>query len=139
MRQSIFNRFVEDGVFNDLSDSTIFDLCEALLKKDAKKLQYVYSQINQMDVNPVGLISLLYQNVKNIIKIQLAKNPTPTSTDIPNNKFYAIKFNYLNKFTSKQLISIFEMLTELDKKIKLGNIDIDNIIDYIIVYIFSIR
>jgi DNA polymerase III delta subunit len=43
LKKTIFSEFVNDGVFNDLTDSTIFDLCSAILKKDIDKLTYIYS------------------------------------------------------------------------------------------------
>lgn len=137
LKQNLFKEFYKDGVFNDLSDSTIFDFCSSILKKDISKLTYIYSQLDRMDVNPLGFVSILYQNVKDIIKIQLGVRPTPESTGIAKNKFYAIKYNNLNKFNTKQLIQIFELLTDIDKQVKLGQLDVDNIIDYVIVSIFS--
>lgn len=137
LKQNLFKEFYKDGVFNDLSDSTIFDFCSSILKKDISKLTYIYSQLDRMDVNPLGFVSILYQNVKDVIKIQLGVKPTPESTGIAKNKFYAIKYNNLNKFNTKQLIQIFELLTDIDKQVKLGQLDVDNIIDYVIVSIFS--
>ena len=138
LRQKLFSEFELDGVFSDLSDSTIFDLSDAILKRDSKKLAYVYKQLDCMDVNPVGLINLLYQSIKNIIKIQLIKNSTPESSGIAKNKFFAIKYNYIGKYNKQQLVKIFLFLTELDKQIKLGLIDVDNIVDQLIVFIFSV-
>lgn len=137
LKQNIFKEFYKDGVFNDLSDATIFDFCSSIIKKDISKLTHIYSQLDRMDVSPLGFISILYQNIKDIIKIQLGVKPTPESTGIAKNKFYAIKYNNLNKFNTKQLIQIFELLTDIDKQVKLGQLDVDNIIDYVIVSIFS--
>ena len=137
LKQNIFKEFYKDGVFNDLSDATIFDFCSSIIKKDITKLTYIYSQLDRMDVNPLGFVSILYQNIKDIIKIQLGVKPTPESTGIAKNKFYAIKYNNLNKFNTKQLIQIFELLTDIDKQVKLGQLDVDNIIDYVIVSIFA--
>lgn len=137
LKQNIFKEFYKDGVFNDLSDATIFDFCSSIIKKDISRLTQIYSQLDRMDVSPLGFISILYQNIKDIIKIQLGVKPTPESTGIAKNKFYAIKYNNLNKFNTKQLIQIFELLTDIDKQVKLGQLDVDNIIDYVIVSIFS--
>lgn len=137
LKQNIFKEFYKDGIFNDLVDSTIFDFCSSIIKKDISKLTYIYSQLDRMDISPLGFVSILYQNVKDIIKIQLGVKSTPESTGIAKNKFYAIKYNNLNKFNTKQLIQIFELLTDIDKKVKLGQLDVDDIIDYVIVSIFA--
>ena len=137
IRRDLLKQFMVDGVFNDLSDSTIFDFCSAILKKDTKKLAYIYSQLESMDVSPVGFVQILYQNIKDIIKIQLGVKPTPESTNIQRNRFFAIKYNNLNIFSGKQLISMFKILTDVDKKIKLGQLDVNDVIDYLIVSIFS--
>lgn len=137
IRKNIFKEFFLDGIFNDLTDSTIFDFCTSIIQKDISKLTYVYSQLDRMDVNPLAFVSILYQNFKDIIKIQLSNKATPENTNIPKNKFFAIKYNNLNKFNQKQLISIFKLLSEIDKKLKIGQLDVNNIIDYLIVSIFS--
>lgn len=137
IRKNIFNEFNIDGVFNDLSDATIFDFCSAILKKDINKLTQIYIQLDRIDVNPLGFISILYQNIKDLIKIQTISNATPENTKIAKNKFYAIKYNNLNKFSSYQLIQIFKLLSSIDKKIKLGQLDINDLLDYIVVSIFS--
>ena len=43
IRKNIFKEFFNDGVFNDLSDSTIFDFCTSIVQKDIPKLIHVYS------------------------------------------------------------------------------------------------
>ena len=136
-RSLIFQQFKQDGIFNDITDLTIFDLSTAIIQKDVEKLKQIYLQLDRIDVNPLALVNILYQNFKDIIKIQLGKNATPESTGIARNKFFAITYNNLNFYTSNQLISIFEMLTSIDYQLKTGVLDADLIIDYIIVNIFS--
>lgn len=139
LRQKLFNEFQIDGVFSDLTDATVFDLADAILKKDVHELLYIYKQIDCMDVSPIGLVSILYQSVKNIIKIQLTKNSTPESVGIAKNKFFAIKYNYVGKYSRQQLINLFLTLTDIDKRIKTSQLDVEDIIDYLIVYVFSVR
>lgn len=138
MRQKLYDEFRVDGVFSDLSDATIFDLADSILKRDTIKFISIYKQIDSIDVNPLGLVSVLYQSIKNIIKIQLVKNSTPESTDIAKNKFFAIKYNYVGKYNRNQLVQLFLFLTDVDKQIKTGKLDVNDLIDYIITFIFSI-
>jgi len=60
LKQNIFKEFYKDGIFNDLVDSTIFDFCSSIIKKDISKLTYIYSQLDRMDISPLGFVSILY-------------------------------------------------------------------------------
>lgn len=134
-RSNIFKEFVDEGVLEDLSAYTIFNLTNAVLKKDKSIVGSIYRELKSMDVEPIGLLTILYNNFRNIIKIQLTNNATPESTNIPSKQFWAVKYN-CNVYTKQKLIEIFIMLTDLDRKIKTGEINTSLLIDYILVNIF---
>lgn len=135
IRSNIFEEFVSEGVLEDLSSYTIFNFTNAILKKDKSALSNIYKELKSMDVEPIGLLTILYNNFRNIIKIQLTSNATPDNTNIPSKQFWAIKHN-CDIYTKQKLIEIFIMLTDLDRKIKTGEISVSLLIDYILVNIF---
>ena len=53
----------------------------------------LYAELNKIDVEPLGLVKLLYDNLKVIISIQLDPNTTAESIGIASNRFWAIKKN----------------------------------------------
>ena len=138
-RNFVFNQFIEDGIFNDLSKYTIFDFSNAIVKKDIATLRNIYREIDRIDIEPIGLVTVLLNNFRNIIKIQLASNPTAESCGMKPNQFWAIKYS-CGIYTKDQLLFIFDFLTEIDKKIKTGMIPVDSfLIDYIVVSILTRR
>ena len=99
----------------------------------------IYKEIDKIDIEPIGLVTVLLNNFRNIIKIQLANNPTAESCGMKPNQFWAIKHS-CGLYTKEQLLSIFNFLTEIDKKIKTGMIPVDSfLIDYIVINILTRR
>lgn len=132
-----FKKFVEDGIFDDLSDHNIFDFCSAILKKDIPSLTRLYAEISKIDVEPLGLVKLLYDNLRTIISIQLDPNATAESVGIASNRFWAIKKNNCGYYTKDQLLMMFYMITDIDRKLKSGEITTDIMIDYIVCHMLS--
>lgn len=135
-RNFIFENFIKDGVYEDLSNFQIYDLTNAIQIKDFDKISSILADIENIDVEPTGLLTLLYGGFKKIINVWLDKNPTPESTGLKSNQIYAIK-NLPRNYTKEQLINVFEFLTTVDFKLKNGYIDANNLIDYIIIKVLS--
>lgn len=134
----MLNNFIADGVFSDLSNKTIFDFTNALFHRDLAKLTLIELELCNIDIDGVGLLVTLYNNVKNVILIQL--NPTATADDcnLKPNQFWAIKKNNCNIYTKEQLLTLFDELTALDSKFKSGIVPTDLLIDYITVLFFTV-
>ena len=88
-------------------------------------------EIKSFDAEPLGVVTLLYQGFKKLIQVWLAKQATPDSTGLKSNVIYV-----LNKqprvYTKEQLIAAFQLLNNIDKELKSGNIEIKWLIDYVI-------
>lgn len=136
VRNDIFKLLVENGNFDDVSDNTIFTLSNAISSKDLNKICEILSEISILDIEPIGLNSVLYQNFRKLILVWCSNNPTPENTGLKSNQIWAI--NKLPRtFSKEQLINIFSMLTSIDKKIKTGNLETKYLIDYLICKILS--
>lgn len=136
-RKSAVKDFIYDGIFNDLSHYNVFDISTAIVKRDVNTLKNVYSEINNIDCEPIGLVALLLKNFKDVITVQLSSNPSPEKCGMESKKFWAVKYS-CGYYTKEQLIKIYEMLTSIDFQIKTGSISTSELIDYMITYIFSI-
>lgn len=136
-RKYIYDDFEYEGLFNDSSIHNIFDFSNALLKKDITSLTSLYKEIEKIDCEPLGLVTTLYQSIRNIILIQLDPNATPEATGLPSNRFWAIKKNACGFYNRDQLLNIFELITSIDKKLKTGEISVNIIIDYIVCHMLS--
>lgn len=138
-RKFTFDKFIEDGIFSDLSTYTIFDFSNAIVKKDVNTLRNIYKEIDKVDIEPIGLVTVLLNNFRNIIKIQLANNPTAESCGMKPNQFWAVKHS-CGIYNKEQLMFIFDFLTDIDRRIKTGVMPVDSfLIDYIVITILTRR
>lgn len=130
-RKSIFN-IIKDQLFTDISEYSIFDIVNSIVRKDTDSLVNAYVDIQNIDVEPFGLLALLTNNFKHVIDIQLAKNPSAESVGVSSKQYWAIK-NYSCGFYSKdELVEIYKLLTSIDLKIKTGQLDTSNVVDYLV-------
>ena len=136
LRKTKFKEFIKDKVFSDLSSYTIFSLSNAIITKNIEELRQIYNEIENIDINAIGLVTVLYNNFKNIINIQLGVNPTAESLGMNPKQFMALRYR-INHYSKNQLISIFDMLTSIDKRLKTSQLPANYIIDYIILKILS--
>lgn len=133
-QSKIFSLLNDEDAYCDLNSNTIFNFTNAITKRDIKVVKNILETLETMDVEPVGVLTILYKSFKNIIDIQMSSNPTPESLNMSQKQFNAIRYN-LGKFTNSELIQIFETLTSIDKKLKSGNLPADNIIEYLLINI----
>lgn len=134
-RKEIFKQFIKNGVFDDLTTYNTFNFTDAIVKRQKVKAFEIYNKLQEIGINYMGVITLLYNNFRNIIKIQLSPNPTPENTDIKTNQFWAIKKNNIGYYHKDELMHIFDLLTKIDKQIKTGEIEVDKSIEYLLVNI----
>ncbi len=135
-RDKLFDTFVNEGLAEDLSSYTIFNFTNALITKNINQAKLILSEIEHIDIEPVGIITVLYKNIKNIINIQLDNKATAESLGMTTKQFNAIKYN-IGYFNKQSLIEIFNIITDIDYKLKSGQLPANLIIDYLMLNILS--
>lgn len=135
-RKYLFNDLIRDGAVDDLSSYSIFNFTNAITSKDLKMLMTIYKELDRVDVNEFGLLTILVKNFKNILMVQLTANPTPESTGIDGKQLYAIK-RIPRVYSADQLVKIYQMLLDIDRQVKSGELPTDILIDYIVIKILS--
>lgn len=130
-RPYLFNDMKTQGAFNDLSNKTVFDLTNAIVKKDLAQINNCLEQIKSFDAEPLGVVTILYNQFKKLIQVWLHPNPTEESTGLKSNVIYAIRRSP-RTYSQNQLINAFIFISSIDKMLKTGNIEISWLIDYII-------
>ena len=133
----LFNEMFNNGEFDTISNITMFDLSNAIVNKDYKSVDKVLMVRDYIDLEPgLWLLSILLKSFRNLIGIQIG-NETCEQLGISDKQYYFTKKNLVNKFTNDQLIKIYDMLTNIEYQFKFESLNVDDIIDYIIVKIFS--
>lgn len=135
-RPLLFESMNDDGAFDDLTSNTIFNLTNAIVKKDLPTIKSMYADLKSMGVNDFGLLSVLYTNFMNVVSVQMGVSPTAEKLGMKQNQFNAIKYN-CGRYTNNQLVNIVRMLSDIDRKIKVGELPTTVVIDYLIVSILS--
>lgn len=125
-------------LYVDVSNYNIFDITNAIIKRDKLSISNIYNYIECIDVDSFGLVTLLINNFKNIIDVQLSKNPTAESVGMSGKQFWAIQNYSCGFYTTKELVYIFEFLNDIDYKIKSGLLDTNMVVDYIICTILGL-
>lgn len=137
-QEEIFSELSESNGYSDLSPLTIFNLTNAILKRDKITIRNILEEIDSIDVEGIGLVTILHKNFKQVIDIQMGKNVSAESLGLSQKQFKAIEYN-CGKYSSQDLVRIFKFLTSIDYKLKSGLLELNNarMIDYIVCSILS--
>lgn len=135
-RDLIFDEMTNDRAFEDITNKNIFDLTNAIIKKNIPALKSLEDDQKNLDVNFFGLLKILYTNFKNILKIQTGINVTAEELEVKENQFYAIKKN-TGYYSGQELMNIFMFLSNLDFKVKNGELPTNIATDYMILSIID--
>ncbi len=135
-RKYLFSDMKFQGNFRDLSTFNVFDITNAITRKDIESLKNALKDIESFDAEPLGVVTLLYSGFRKLIQVWLSKNPTPDNTGLKSNVIYAIK-NSPRVYSKDQLVKIFLLLTSVDKMLKTGDIDTKWLISWIVCKILA--
>ena len=133
VQSQLFDWLYKNGEYDTISNLTVFDLTNALIRKDKKTALEVLKVFDYIDSQPhVWILSILVKGIRNIIGIQTGINPTPEMLGISDKQFYAISKKNCGYYSLESLIEIYEMLTNLEYMYKFGGLTQENLADYII-------
>lgn len=125
-QSNIFKKINDDNGYCDLNELTIFNLSNAIIKKDVLEVKKVLQDIDYIDVEATGLVTILLKNFLNIINIQTNSRATPNSLGISEKQFKFLQYNQCNKYSNEELFRIYNFLTDIDYKLKSGLLDMSN-------------
>ena len=124
-QESIFELINKENGYCDLNDLNIFNLTNAIIKKDILTIKTIIRDIDNIDIEGTGLVTILLKQFLNIINIQLNNHANAASLNMSEKQFRAISYN-CNKYSNDKLISIYKFLNNVDYKLKSGLLDISN-------------
>lgn len=125
-QKEIFQLINKDNGYCDLNELTIFNLTNAIMKKDILTIKNVIKDLDNIDVEGTGLVTLLLRHFKNVIDIQLNPKATASALGMSDKQFNAIKYYNCNKYSNDKLIEIYQFLTDIDYKLKSGLLEMTN-------------
>lgn len=109
-------------------EDDVFELSNALLKKDHRKIMQIYSDLKLLKIEPINLIALLGNQFRLLMQVGILKKKRKTDQDIANilNVHpYRIKLanDYLRNYSLNDVENILVELSTLDEEIKNGQKD----------------
>ena len=128
----VFNLLKNSGEFKGVTSLNIWDLSNVILKRDKKLVQRVLEVIDYIDVEPIGLLTVLYNNFRRVIDIQTNPRAIAKDLGISDKQLYAIKKNNCGYYSRDELVRIFKLLTSLEYKYKFEGLSLNNLIDYMV-------
>lgn len=131
LQNDIFDEIVNDGFFDDFIENSVFDLTNAIQKRDKNKVSEIIKNLESYNINPMGLTTLLYNSFKDIAAIKLSPNALPQTLNIAPKKFNALKY-YVNYYSKEELINILGLLSSIDYRVKSGELPVTILFDYLL-------
>lgn len=131
-KQSMFNNLLENNQLRKSYVENIFDFTNALLDRDISTLVKIYSSMSNYDIEPLGVVTIMYTQLKRIILVGFNKNPTEQNTGLSSKQIYAIRKN-LYKYDSKHVLDCFRCVCEAEKLLKEGLLNNSQLLDYVVV------
>lgn len=129
----IFEQFVADGTIAVPAQDAIFDLVNAILKRQVDKVFDLYEQCKAVGEANMVILSVLFTNTKQVLQVQecdssdISKSTGLTAWQIKNAK------SRCGYYSCEELIRIIRLIQTIKKNILLGKIE-DNIsVEYLLV------
>ena len=132
MQKLIFNQMLEDGQFDINESLTLWDLSNAIIKKDIKMIREIMKIVKYLDISPFGLTTTLLNNFNIILNIQTNSRCTAKDVGVSDKQFFVIKKYNIGYYSEKQLLNILKVLSSVEYMFKFDEFPLELVIDYIV-------
>lgn len=119
----------------------IFELTEALAKKNSKKAFSIINDMKSKKDEYRGLPTIIYSHFRRLFMVSLNRNMARAElSSYLGIKEYAVKMtmNQIDLFSKSQLKKINELCNKVDYDLKQSNISIDNAVNLVVMSILNI-
>lgn len=131
-QKSIFYSLLKNNQLPKLYDGDIFEFTTALLNGDIDRLNKFYINLKEYDIEPLGVVTIIYRQLRNMILVGFNPNPTEQNTGLKSKQIYAIRKN-ISRYSSRKLLNSFQVICEAEKLMKEGTISNNQLLDYVVV------
>ena len=125
-QDKIFGLINNDNGYCDLNELGIFNLSNAIIKRDIVEIKKVLDNIDYIDVEGTGLVTILIKNFLNVINVQLNNRANPETCKMTEKQFRYYQYYLCNKYSNDKLINNYKFLTNIDYRLKSGLLDMTN-------------
>lgn len=137
LQKQILVALFNDNQFSHVTDISTFDFTNAIIKRDINTIKEILSKGSVVDITPMHILTILTNSFRNIVNIQLDPTCTYSSLGISDKQFFVIKKFNCGYYSKEKLIEIYKMLTSIEYKFKFEELDMNDVVDYILVNILK--
>ena len=122
---SITKEDVEEVITNNI-ENNVFDLSNAILKKEKEKIMKLYNDLIKIGEDPIKIIIILSNQYRLILQVKLMRKSGYSETEIINTLKehpYRIKLAMNSNFSIETLKKALLDLSDLDYRIVTGKVD----------------
>ena len=132
-----FDMLLKDGTIYVPPQDAVFDCVSVILKRKPKKAYELLKQSYDIGENPLVLLSVLYTNAKQVLQAQSADTGADL-TKITTMTPYQIKCakEKAGFYKNRELVRLMRLIQDTEKKIKMGEIEADIAMDYVLANLF---
>lgn len=115
----LFEKFARDGIIYCQIPDCVFDFSNSVMKRDLKGSYSLWEDLKLRGDSPIQIFSILYNNFRNLMLVQLTPNPNKENTGLEDKQINGIKWNR-GKYSDMELVETVLLIGELDTMIKQG-------------------
>lgn len=132
---SIFEYLVKEGVIAVPPQDAVFDLVDAILKRQVKRAYYLFDQCKQIGEANMVILSVLYNNAKQVLQVQACESKDVCkATGLTAWQVKCVK-EKADKYTDGELVNVLKSIQKIQKDIITGQLDETIAVDYLLVQI----
>lgn len=128
-----FEQFVEDGTISVPAKDAVFDLVDAILKRQTNQVYDLYDQCKQIGEANMVILSVLYNNTKQVLQVQECESSDICrSTGLTSWQVKCAK-EKVGHYSRKELLGMLKLIQRIQKDIITGQLEDSMAIDYLLV------
>lgn len=130
-----FEYLVKEGAIAVPPQDAVFDLVDAILKRQVKRAYYLFDQCKQVGEANMVILSVLYNNAKQVLQVQACESRDVCKTTGLNAWQVKCAKEKADKYTDGELVNMLKFIQKIQKDIITGQIDETIAVDYLLVQI----
>lgn len=132
---SVFERLVEDGTIAVPPQDAIFDLVDAILKRQRKRVYDLLEQCYAVGEANMVILSVLYNNAKQVLQVQACEDRDVCQTTGLTSWQVKCAREKCGHYSINELFNILKLVQKVQKGIITGQIEDEMSVQYLLVNI----
>lgn len=128
-----FEQFVSDGTISVPAKDAVFDLVDAILKRQVKQIYALYDQCKQIGEANMVILSVLYNNARQVLQVQECESSDISGATGLNAWQIKCAKEKVGHYSRKELVNMLKSIQKIQKDIITGQLEDSLAIDYLLV------